>query len=70
MLKHKWKQIIFAIAIALLFIPMVYLGVNTFFPASPIEDCYDRSPPIKLCEPNDPSCIEQAREKSIEQKAC
>jgi hypothetical protein len=41
-----WRKIVFAIAIALLFIPMVFLGVNTFFPKEPANTCYNNMFPV------------------------
>ena len=34
-----WKKIVFAIAICLLYIPMVFMAVNTFFPETPKNTC-------------------------------
>ena len=34
-----WKKIIFAIAICLIYIPMVFMAVNTFFPETPKNTC-------------------------------
>lgn len=45
-----WRKIVFAIAICLLYIPMVYMGVNTFFPKTPRDTCYDTSVPMKMQE--------------------
>lgn len=39
-----WKKIVFAIAISLLYIPMVFMAVNTFFPETPINTCYSFKP--------------------------
>ena len=35
-----WKKIVFAIAICLIYIPMVFMAVNTFFPETPRNTCY------------------------------
>ncbi len=35
-----WKKIVFAIAICLIYIPMVFMAVNTFFPKAPVNECY------------------------------
>ena len=40
----NWKHIVFTLAITFLFVPMVYLGVNTFFPESPSNTCYEKVP--------------------------
>ena len=44
----KWKKIVFAIAICLLYIPMVFMAVNTFFPKTSVNECYTpyRSGPV------------------------
>ena len=38
----EWRKVVFAIAICLLYIPMVFMAVNTFFPDAPTNDCYMR----------------------------
>lgn len=35
-----WKRIVFAIAICLIYIPMVFMAVNTFFPKVSYNTCY------------------------------
>jgi multidrug transporter EmrE-like cation transporter len=35
-----WRRIVFAIAICLIYIPLVFMAVNTFFPATPENQCY------------------------------
>ncbi|OIO62734.1 hypothetical protein COY26_00040 [Candidatus Woesearchaeota archaeon CG_4_10_14_0_2_um_filter_33_10] len=35
-----WKKIVFAIAICLIYIPMVFMAVTTFFPKTPVNECY------------------------------
>jgi hypothetical protein len=39
-----WKKIVFAVAISLLYIPMVFMAVNTFFPKTPVNTCYSYRP--------------------------
>lgn len=39
-----WKKIVFAIAICLLYIPLVFMAVNTFFPKTPTNECYMEYP--------------------------
>ena len=36
----NWKKIVFAVAICLLYIPMVFMAVTTFFPKTPVNECY------------------------------
>jgi len=64
-----WRKIIFALAISLLFIPMVYLGINTFFPEGPdFDDCYAE---VRLpCEPGDEACYEQNTAQNKENREC
>lgn len=38
----NWKSVVFSLAVCLLFVPMVFLGVNTLFPELPENTCYDR----------------------------
>lgn len=40
----EWKPVVFALAICLLYIPMVFMAVNTFFPKEPYNDCYNKYP--------------------------
>jgi uncharacterized protein (DUF983 family) len=40
----EWKKIVFAIAISLLYIPIVFMAVNTFFPETPRNTCYSIKP--------------------------
>lgn len=35
-----WRSVAFSLAVCLLYVPMVYLGVNTFFPELPENTCY------------------------------
>lgn len=42
-----WKKIVFAIAICLIYIPMVFMAVNTFFPETPRNTCYKFYSPDK-----------------------
>ncbi len=35
-----WRSVAFALAVCVLYVPMVYLGVNTFFPELPENTCY------------------------------
>lgn len=69
MLKKNWKKIIFAIAIAILFIPMVYLGINTFFPDMPSDRCIEAVPLVR-CDPADDSCSNKEQVKSVERQDC
>jgi hypothetical protein len=41
-----WKKIVFALAITLLYIPMVFMAVNTFFPDTPQNTCYAIRPAL------------------------
>ncbi|MFH1399044.1 MAG: hypothetical protein ABIG95_02950 [Candidatus Woesearchaeota archaeon] len=34
------RKVLFAIAICLIYIPMVFMAVNTFFPKTPLNECY------------------------------
>lgn len=65
----NWKKVIFAIAIMLLYVPMVYLGVNTFFPDFDQDDCYGRvaSP---TCKFDAEGCAETLEKNRIEQNEC
>lgn len=63
------KKIIFSIAICLLFIPMVYLGVNTFYPIDYGEEsCYRKA--MLDCKFNESGCMEQNDKYTIEEQAC
>ncbi len=48
-MKHTWKDTIFIISIAMIFIPMVFLGVNTFFPEFDQDNSCRMPIPIKAC---------------------
>lgn len=65
----EWRKVVFAIAISLLFVPMVYLGVNTFFPAEPQNTCYPRfiAPP---CKEEESACWERQRATDMEMQDC
>ncbi len=41
-----WQHVLYALAIALIYVPMVFLGANAFFPdtQNQYEDCYSRFP--------------------------
>lgn len=69
MLKQNWKKVIFAIAIALLYIPMVYLGINTFFPDTPTDRCYE-AVPVPRCLPEDEGCLQKEQLSSKERQDC
>lgn len=56
----NWKKIVFALAIALLYIPLVFLGVNTFFPEDPVNDCYKFQLPVNCKEAENVTVCEQA----------
>lgn len=51
MLSNRWKKVVFAIAISLLYIPMVFLGINTFFPDLDRDNCYEIYP-RSVCGPD------------------
>ena len=56
----EWKKVVFALAISLLFVPLVYLGINTFFPENPDNDCYRSLLPLNCRDAEDVSACEQA----------
>lgn len=62
----KWKSVVFAVAIALLFIPMVFLGVNTFFPEADYSDCDS----IPICGPDAADDCLEGRELTAQAKEC
>jgi hypothetical protein len=67
-MKSNW--IVFAIAITLIFVPMVFLGVNTFFPKEPNGSECNYITPMKSCTINaTDACLkeqEAANQKSME----
>jgi len=42
-MKWSWKKTFFGLAICLLYIPMVFMAVNTFFPKISDNTCYESS---------------------------
>ena len=59
MIKNKY---VFAIAICLLYIPMVFMAVNTFFPEIPDNDCYIARPFVEGDEAENIKYNEEMRE--------
>lgn len=58
-----WKKIVFAIAICLIYIPMVFMAVNTFFPQTPRNACYELYPIERnLTEPSKVEYNEEMRQ--------
>jgi len=59
----NWKKIVFAIAICLIYIPMVFMAVNTFFPETPRNECYNFYPVDRnLTEPEKVEYNEEMRQ--------
>jgi ABC-type glycerol-3-phosphate transport system permease component len=61
-----WRGIVFGLAIAMLFVPMVFLGVNTAF--QEIEENCTRL--YKPCIDQEAECLEEAQRLQEEQLEC
>ncbi len=71
-----WKEVVYGLAVYMLFVPMVFLGVNTFFPELPENTChgyyYDDYRVAMPLERQDCNCTSLAEQEAyqIEQQEC
>ncbi|NTV23713.1 MAG: hypothetical protein HGA85_05045 [Nanoarchaeota archaeon] len=64
----EWKKVVFGLAVCLLYIPMVFMAVNTFFPKTPENTCY-LSYPYKYGAPENLT-YEQQQARDEEMRLC
>lgn len=65
-----WKKLLYVLVIALLYVPMVFLGSNVFFPKYTGTDSYFQ--PTENCYPYAPEklTVDEQRTLTEEQNAC
>lgn len=70
----NWTKLLYVLVIALLFVPMVFLGSNVFFPEytgsqsyyQPIKECYPRYAPSDKLTPAEQQQISEQQQVQIE----
>src|SRR3989338_4795701 len=71
----NWVKLLYVLVIAILYVPMVFLGANVFFPKytgsesyfQPMKECYPRYAPSEKLAPEEQERISKQQQAEIEQ---